>query len=293
MLRVARSVWANSTWEARQHLWARFNEFCSRWSLDPAKHFDYCVAVFVESTRATTLPASRLKYSLDLTAIGSRLGHDLTLTRLYQAGLRATGALVPTEQASPVTIEQLRHLAARATLQRQGQRLYAALFLLWKSASRWDDISRLVRRQIVKSGPDEIIINWRDNTKTTRADPFRPDSQTAIRHDPRIPQEVLTALDQLEPTEPIFAHTTQWFEAWLKQELPQAGITAHSFKTAAISIVARAAADKTIPLRLIPLLAKHKTATQDLPTTTLRYIQDITLKADLLETGSATILLPW
>jgi hypothetical protein len=45
--------------------------------------------------------------------------------------------------------------------------------------------------------------------------------------------------------------------------------------------------------RILPVIAKHKTATPDLPATTLRYIGDAQTKAHINRTAEATILIPW
>ena len=255
---------------------------------------DYALAMFVESTRSTTALSSRLKYSLDLSAIATRLGHSqLPLTRMYQGGLRASGALIPTEQATPITLEQLRHLQQQAPQQRQGDRLYTALFLLWKSASRWDEISRLSGNQVVRVSPEEIVLSWRDKTKASRSDPHRPDSQVAVRHLPAIPAIVIQTLTDLKPQEMLWPHTTEWFVKWVQAELPGSGLTAHSFKSAALTLITQGVIERNLPRELIPLIAKHKTATPALPATTLRYIRDEGLKADLLGTAQVTVLLPW
>ena len=272
----------------------RFTDYCKRLNLEWSTDMDYCIAMFVESTRFSTAPATRLKYSLDLTAVATRIGFkDLPLSRMYQGGLRASGALIPTEQATPITLEQLQQLQARALTQRRGTALLAALFILWKSASRWSDVSNITSKQIARITPTEIVVHWSDRTKTTRSDPHRPDSQVAIRHLPQIPPIIIDALISLTPDEPLWPHTTEWFNRWLKEALPNASITAHSFKTAALAIIARGCISNRLPISLVALVAKHKTSTPELPGTTLRYIRDSGLKADLLRTAEATALLPW
>ena len=102
LIRVIQNMWASSTWHGRQHILDRFLAFTKQNNLDWNADCDHAIAMFVESTRRTTVPAARLKYSMDLTSIFTRLGFsELPLTRMYQAGLRgASGALIPTEQAT-------------------------------------------------------------------------------------------------------------------------------------------------------------------------------------------------
>jgi hypothetical protein len=91
----------------------------------------------------------------------------------------------------------------------------------------------------------------------------------------------------------LYPHTTAWFDSWLKQILPDSKVTPHSIKSAAIGVLAEAVADGRLAQHILPIVAKHKAATPTLPTTTLRYIRDVTTKAHMLETYRATILLPW
>ena len=74
---------------------------------------------------------------------------------------------------------------------------------------------------------------------------------------------------------------------------PSDGLTAHSFKRGALEVAAKAVLTNDLPRDLLPLLAKHKTATPVLPSTTLRYIADPALKADLLQTSRITSTIPW
>jgi hypothetical protein len=229
---------------------------------------------------------------MDLTAIATRLGIEMPLTRMYQAGLRSSGALVPTEQAVPITLDQLQRLKVAARDDRLGRALSCALFLTWKTASRWDDISRLRGRQFVKITPEEIVIVWADNTKATRSDPFRADSQISLRHHPCIPEEFITTLRALRPDDDLCQRSTQWFTAWLKKVLPESNASAHSIKSAAIGFLATAVDEGKLTANLLPIVAKHKVQGA-LPTTTLRYIRDPVVKAHIIGTGQATILLPW
>ena len=291
-LRVVKEMWAGSTWESRVNLWRRFLDFCKANRLDPEVEMDYCSMLFVESTRANTEPSTRLRYSKDLAAIATRLGLASPISRMYQAGLRGMGAQIPQRQAPAVTIEQVRVLAPLALQERMGARLQALLFVMWKSASRYDEVSRLMGRQLLQTTDTRIVIYWGDRTKSTRQTPFRPDSWVVIDHPTGIPPPILRTLRALEQDEELHPHTTEHFDKWLHRALPNSGITAHSFKAGAVSCLIDAVSREELDLAIIPILAKHK-VDFTLPTATLRYQRDQVALALVIGTQRATTLLPW
>jgi hypothetical protein len=254
---------------------------------------DYCAMLFVESTRATTEPSTRLKYSKDLAAIATRLGLGSPISRMYQSGLRSQGALIPQKQAPPISIDQVRTLLPRAAQERMGDRLQALLFIMWKSASRFDEAHNLQGDQLLELTETRIIIWWRDRTKTTRQNPFRPDSFVVIEHPTGIPPSILQTLRALGKDESLWPHTVEHFDKWLQKALPNSGITAHSFKAGAISVLFEAVVREELDLAMIPLIAKHRPTIPEISGTTIRYPRDPIAVALALKTQKATILLPW
>ena len=298
-LETIRQMWAESTWTSRGHLWSRYQAFCSAHQLDPLLDLDWAAVVFVESTRTSTSAATRHQYSKDLSAIATRLSLQTPVARMYQAGLRATGALIPERQAPPITIEQLRQLAPAALRVRLGLRLYALLFLAWKTGSRYHETHLLQRKQIIHMSPQRIIVNWSDRTKASRSSPYRPDMLTIVEHPPRIPQQVLTALAELTDDEmTLFPHPVEWFDRWIKEQLPGSGLSAHSLKAGTAAFLTRMVVEKELRPELLPRLLKHKTdgATDAgaWSATTLTYTsRDLVALAEALGTQEATRLLPW
>jgi hypothetical protein len=294
--RVIAQMWASSTWAARNAIFTRFKEFCQQHHLDPLQDMDFAIILWCEMQRATTLPSSRLKYSVDLTSMALRLNIQVPIARMYQAGLRASGALMPTHQAPALSLEQLRELQAAALTQRTSERLLALMFIMWKSASRFDEASALTGKQLLLVQGKEVIIWWSDRTKTTRTDPFRADLFVIIRHEPMIPPLIARTLRLLQPAEVLFPHTGGYFNQFLAQALPDAEpkVTAHSFKAGALAIVGQAVAEGRLESKFLPMLAKHQTNDPTVePRTTVRYTRDHIQVARRTGLDAATILLPW
>jgi hypothetical protein len=300
---TARRIYAASVWENRSNEWARLQQFMTRHHLS-ANQIDWAISLWAESTASTTLPSSRLKYAADMAALAVRLGHvHLPITRMYQAGLRSSGALIPTQQAAPISQPQLLRLrqAAETSERPPGNRLLAALFVAWKTASRWDEVSRLVPRQFIELSEQRIIIDWSDRTKTTRANPFRNDSLTIIVDNGGIPPPILATLRGLRQEEELLPPTgsSDAFNRFAARVLgASANITAHSIKSGAVTLLFQAAARGLLQPHLIPRLAKHEsqpsTSSNDAqPHVTLRYNRDKVSAAELGKTDEATRLLPW
>ena len=189
-------------------------------------------------------------------------------------------------------------MQSQALQVRLGRRLYALLFLAWKTASRYHETHMLQRKQFVEATPRRIIINWSDRTKASRSSPFRPDMVTIVVHQPGIPQPVLDAIAELEGDMLLFPHPVEWFDRWLKDQLPGSGLTAHSLKAGAATTLTRMVVEKRLRPELLPRMLKHRTegATDAgaWGATTLTYTsRDMVLLAEALGTDEATILLPW
>ena len=283
-------VWAETTWTARINLLARFKQHCSDNNIaDPLACLDWAITTFVEATE--TSAATRLTYAKTLAALYHRFGHTTPILQLYQASLRNDGATIPTRQAVAATPAQVDWLMRRAN-NLGNQRLVAALFIQWKTASRWDEVMRLVGKSVVLASSDEIIIEWLDRTKSTRGDPFRPSSWAVIKHD-RPMDSVVAMLQQLQPEEELTGWTTETFARWLKDDPCTEELSAHSFKRGAIEILVKLAAEQLISPQLIPLLAKHKSPLTEFPSTTLRYASSNKLAlARMLRTQDATVRIP-
>lgn len=299
LLEVVGKMWATSTWESRRNNFRRMTEFAHQHGWDPISQIDYAGAMWVQSVRGTTIESSRLKYASEMSSIAARMGVQTPILRMLQSGLRASGALIPQKQAPPISLDQVRITAAAALEERLGEELHAAIFLAWKSASRYDEVSILWPRQITIISDKEILLSWIDRTKGSHKHPFRADSWTVVDHPEGIPERILRTLRahaQRGPKAELIAHTTEWFERWLKKVLPDSEMTAHSYKAGALVYLLPAANPKHRLIQPVTLaiLGKHLTPWAPLPDNTIRYTSREQLgTAEIMETQTATALLPW
>lgn len=289
-------MWADTTWQSRANEWKRFLAFCMERHLDPFHQLDWAAVLWAESLRASALPASRLRYVSDIMAIASRLGLATPIGRMYASGLRRSGALVPQNQAPAISVEQMQLLRNAALTQPSDNRLCAVLFLMWKSASRADEVLRLQGKQILQVEANRLIIYWGDRTKTSAANPFRLDMYTIVQHEPALPPTLLATFQHLQahPEEYLINHTTSWLDRWLADTMPDAGLSAHSIKRGALGFLAKQIVDGHLDANLLAVMAKHKRGIQ-LPfdETTARYIANKCDLATIVGTQHATVLLPW
>jgi len=217
---------------------------------------------------------------------------------MYQAGLRAMGAGVPAHQAPAITMDELHKVFAALlddNVVRNSRRAATLLFLAFKTASRWDEVSRLTRQQFLEVNAQRIIIYWGGNTKTTRMTPYRTDSWVVIEHEMPIPQFVLETIAGMQGTEPLLGHTSDWGNTLFKRVLgSKTAVTCHSIKAAAVSKLVLEVVAGNLEERMVSRVAKHEPSSlmsTGLQTTTLRYARDQVALALALKTQEATRLL--
>lgn len=291
-------MWAASTVDSRNRLWMRLTEFATAQKVDMATSLDWLIPLFCEHTcrESKTLPSSRLTYAKHLVAIASRLSIPAPITRMYMSGLQASGAARPTHQAPAMDMMTVEILALAALqVPGEGERLYTLIYIMWKTASRFDEVSRLTQARITIIDYTTLLIDWSDQTKSSRQDPNRHDTWIKLVELTGIPQEVLRTIRKTLPKESqLLNHTVTWFDKWMVKALKSDKFSAHSIKAGSVSVLAELAASGHIPLQLVSLLAKHKMH-EPLPIakTTLIYIRDPLIKATLNESEKATALIPW
>jgi hypothetical protein len=163
-LGVARQALATTTWESRHGLFRRFLE------AEPSlRHEDVGtqLAMFVQSQQV--MLSSRLTYAKTLSAVATSLGWEVPMLRLYMAGLRKQGAEAPTHQATPMPRELMRRIVAAT----QDPCTKVALFLAWKTASRWADILALTKESFVQLSSSQLVIEWSRTKTTSDFNPWR------------------------------------------------------------------------------------------------------------------------
>lgn len=274
------TTWAASTLAGYRSIFRRFLAWTKREQLPPT---DEAAAMFIEALPVSN--QSRLTYGKALTSVLSHLGVDVAMLRALCAALRADGAEAPMKQARPMTqqqLEQARLLFPPAEV--------PALVLAWVTASRWDDVAKLTTDGILETTPTEIVLHF-GKTKANRRRKYRPQDLVVIRgrHVPLLLPFVRRLLRRARASpEPL--PVTQLTTRQVRDLLRPLGLTAHSIKAGAISVLTAAAAQGLIKPMLIPMMARHKGATA-FPEVTARYARQVPTLARVFGTQRATQLL--
>ena len=280
-----RQIWANSTWANRISLVNRLETFRRQHpELQPNNDtaLDWSIILFVESTQ--TIPSSKLTYVKHLMALYKRQEHQLPICSIYSTALRGLGSIPM--HPSHINIDRM---IMRASV--ESVHLQTAIFIAWKTASRWDEISRLTKESFIHVADDEIIVEWMNNTKTTRLDPWRSSTWTVIHHPAPMTHYVET-INSLQPEETLTPFSTTQFVDWMQKDMQTRHLTAQSIKRGALTLLVQFVLANQLDIALIPRMAKHKLAVDILPATTFRYLDDKISLARMMKTQLASILLP-
>lgn len=250
-------MWAGSTWSGYGNLWARYLTFCVLEELELDN--DTTAALFVVSTETSV--QGQHQYAKTMHALFRRFGWDAKILSLMAAGLRHEGALIPMKQAPPIDLPSV------LELRRRENSPWFGVMIAWSTASRWDDVVPLKKESFLESTPTRSIIDWSDQTKSSRADPFRASSYTVIAGS--LAAEIHREWCQLATGQNITTMTTKKLDQWMeKQGLIWRG---HSFKRGAATHLVCMAAQEKFDMKYLPILLKHKTI-NDFNSTTIRYV---------------------
>jgi hypothetical protein len=271
---IMTALYANSTWDKIRNLTIRLSAFRLQHSLNNTEDLDWSIVMFIIS-EPDLAQSTRHSYLKSLSAFYRRMKCDLPLCSILASALTATGALIPLHQARPANMSQLNNLVAQA-YSRHGHRIMTLYFLMSKTASRFDEVSRLEATQIVSYqqivpsadnnySTHELILDWRDRTKSTRRDPYRASTWTVIHH--QQPLDIIVAtLRQLPPGQTLVNWTSADSLAFIRSVEPE--LENHSVKRGVIDFLADTISfsDRDI----LQVLAKHKHPSQ-MSSTTIRY----------------------
>ena len=302
VMSVIQQMWAPSTLKSRQLIWIKFEHFCKVRNYKLPQEMDFAIPMFCEFCKKLNKllkESSRLQYSKSLSAIAGRFSIPVPITRMYQIGLRALGADMPSVQAPAITHPLLTQLVQHALLHPRAhlrQSLYTTIYLMYKTASRFDEVSNLTHHQVRIISNNEIVISWINNTKSTRTqNQFRADNVINVYDENSHPQIVLQVLQELRQRPILLYWTVTAFDKWIKTlPPPLPTYTAHSIKAFSVTLLSLMAAHGHIPKFAVAVMAKHKIEHPDLlPATTNRYIRDPEVKSLLNPSRTATNLLKW
>jgi hypothetical protein len=287
-------MWVRRTWQTRANLLRRWLAHSS--TLHPSLQslpLSAQMALFLQSTK--TSAATKRTYGGSLRSLAHHMGHVQTpVLDLVMSGLAVESNEAPIKQAVPITPEQLNFLADKAWQADPTGRLSLSLYIAWKTASRWSDVTALTKENFIEFDHQQhqVVIQW-GRTKTNRREKYRASMVTVLQDDdhPATLHLLQRTLRSLTKTTPLCPFSTSRLRAFMRRFPETATLTAHSIKRGALEMLAGFAASGQLPARLIPLLAKHKDALHDFPAATLRYINSKAQLGRMLRTQDATRLL--
>ncbi len=285
-----RNIWANSTWSQRISLQDRLQEFRRAHNLDSDSSdlaLDWSIILFVQSTQ--TIPSSKLTYLKSLAALYRRQDHELPLCSLLSTALGALST-IPIRQALPATEAAVDRMLIRAAADGDPH-LQLAIFIMFKTASRVDEVFRLTREQFIINTPEEIIVEWLNKTKTTRLNPWRTSSWVVIHHHAPM-THFNEIINELTSEHELMDWSTSQFTSWMEKDPATATLSGQSLKRGALTILSHMVIGGQLDITIIPRLAKHKVEFDVLPATTLRYLDDRAALARMMKTQEATRLIP-
>ncbi len=209
--------------------------------------------------------------------------------QMAMKGQVANGALVPHKQAPALRQHELLHPALSTEI--------LGCMVCWKTASRWDEVSRLHREAFMFPTHEELaeldyppqevaIIDWLQETKASRCEPHRASRFAVITGS--MTAEIKTRVLALPPKAKITNTTTAGITRLLKVIRPE--LSAHSFKAGALDVLAAAVVRGQLSEAHMARLAKHKHPADPAPTT-LRYIRNLSTLALMLGTQEASACL--
>lgn len=277
-----RAAWAESTTSARRALWARFVQF--RRVRGPVESLDASAVMFIREIPNINL-SSRKTYANTLAATLRELMIPCPTLRLMARGMVHMGANIATTTAIPILRSEVNQLVEQF---RPASPLLALTFwLMWKTASRFDDVSGLTRENFLVVSEEEIILQF----GVLKANQSGVPSATSLVHikDRQAMDWQCATLTQLAPSDKICSLSYTTFMERIKAVHPN--LSAHSFKHGAHDTLLDEVEKGLLPLSVIPLILKHKDPTVEYPEQSIRYAKDKAKYARILGTGSATFLL--
>ena len=271
---LLKDTWADSTWARRRSLYQQYLEFQLQRGLPPLlEHQAIIEFVVAKSLDGSISMRTAAQYMRELRALMTAMNDDPI--KLATRAMMRRGATTIEEAALP--FPKATFYALLMTLPPDPR---IPLFLAWKTASRWGDMVQLVKEDLPNPSAEEIVIAFRNKTKTSALQPFRSDL-TAVVHHKESMSDVAHYLHALKKGQLLTTFSTSKMATllatvrpptnWTSQH-PDASdhFTAHSIKRGAVLVLMAAAAEGKIETRLVPLLAKHQDPQHAFPTTTCR-----------------------
>ena len=284
ILRYTEHVWAASTMAQRRALWARFVAF--RQNQQRPSSMDEAATEFVATLPNISL-GTRKSYAVQMSGILRELMIPYPTLSMARKGMVAMGANIPEEKATPIRRDQVHFLLEKSKV--RWPLLCLTYWLMWKTASRFADVSELSRSNFKVVELDELILVF-GKTKTNQQGTVKMTSLCHIR-DPLPMDWQCHILRHLKPEEKIVPMAYATFMRHLSSCLPE--MTAHSFKHGAHEFLLQKVSEGNLTADLVPMLMKHSGGNIKYPEQTIAYSSEaaLILYARQFRSGEATFLL--
>ena len=265
VLQYTSHLWAQSTTDQRRSLWERFTKF--RREQGPICTMDQAAAQFI-----TTIPnislGSRKSYAVGLGGLLRELQIPSPTLTMARKGMEKMGANIPEGKATPIRREQVAFLVEENKIKMP--LLSLSYWLMWKTASRFNDILELRRENFKVVSEEEIVLVFGKH----KANQSGTVLATSLCHilDPQPMKWQCALLQGMQPNDRVMPLSYSAFMARLGASIPD--MTAHSFKHGAHEELTRLAQKGLIAIAQIPTLLKHSDPNNRFPDQTLAYATD-------------------
>lgn len=183
--------WAPTTLSSKASVWGQFIDFVRINVISPNEQA--MIAFLQAKLEAKEINVQTyIKYAAELSQIVKQ--GPQPLLRDVVAGLRTAAAASQEVHAIPFAPEDLVKIIHTPFLPAH---VRTALYLCFKTGSRWDEIAHLTRESVTILNSHELFINFRAGTKASQRDPYRPDMRVLVADEQGFPQFVRDCLQQL------------------------------------------------------------------------------------------------
>lgn len=251
--RVEHSI-AQSTEATYVNTMARFERFCLLHLPNEKMTFELKVMIWCEFQIANleiTVQCA-LQYCKNLSAGLQKMGKKVIGMEMYMQGLRKSGALAPDRQAAPMMKDQLYHLLD--VMNQDGmshERVH--LILMWFTASRFDDVEKLMTSKVEKERClEDTRVQWNVRYDVHKGDPFHLGASSKMI----LPSQLSLFLDyhitRRRPDEKLTAATYSQVNHAIQSIFPD--LSCHSIKRGALLELLKAG----VPMETLQVIAKHR-----------------------------------
>ena len=198
------SMWAKSTNDRRRYLQLQLEEF-----MEKNPHYNFPIATMAclmlhemsqkfqkKNTNKKKVIANSLHtYAKEIRTMLKKMNHEtMVLDQMVKVyAIEANND--PLHQATPVTRSQVEFLIKQA-MNLQDVKLAVMIYLMWKTASRYDDVANLTSDCVLSHNNNQIILKW-GKLKTSKQSPHRMHNWIVIQED-NYPELLLLAQEVLQ-----------------------------------------------------------------------------------------------